>query len=137
MKKLIPQESPAGCAVACVANLLEVEYKTALKLFTDGERKHLWEGFYNKEIIKALDKGGVNARSLYIRDGNRTASYKNGTIVFISRDKKYPRGHYLLRKNDKWLDPWINYPHITPARAGYRARLSGKPQHAVLILNKF
>lgn len=51
---------------------------------------------------------------------------KSGTIVFIAKSKKYPEGHYLLKTSKGWMNPWVNFPEITPARAGFQKRLPGK-----------
>lgn len=37
-------------------------------------------------------------------------------------------GHYILRTKKGWMNPWINYPSISPARAGFQKRLPGEVQ---------
>ncbi|MFH1915958.1 MAG: hypothetical protein ABIJ21_01725 [Nanoarchaeota archaeon] len=51
---------------------------------------------------------------------------KPGTIVFIERNTTYPAGHYLLKTSRGWMNPWINYPKIKPAKAGFQQKIPGK-----------
>ena len=125
--KLIVQEHPMGCAVACVASLLGTSYRGALALFNNKSYAST-KGYYCKDIGKALKK----KRLVYVwkkfSSGSRLLLNKKGVIVFISRSKKYPAGHYLLKTGRGWMNPWINFPQIAPAKAGFQKRLPGKPQ---------
>ncbi len=126
----IRQEDKLGCAVACVAFILNIDYKKALKLFASGERKAKDEGFYCKEIIMAFNNLGFGYQYKYTKKRLQKKIYKENTIVFIKRCKRYPKGHYLTRFNNKWMDPWINFPKAN-IRAGFRKRLPGTPIYLV------
>ena len=126
----IKQENPLGCAVACVAFILEINYQNALKFFDNGEVKADDIGFFCREIVMVLDKAGLKYNYKYLKDRIRREIYKQNTIVFIKRSDKYPAGHYLCRSNDKWMDPWINFPN-KKIRVGFRKRLPGKPIYLI------
>ncbi len=128
--KPVVQEHAMGCAIACVASLLGINYSSALKLFRDRERVML-KGTYCRDVCSALFKAGK--KYSYAKVNSKTAAcLKNpGTIVFIKRSKKYPIGHYLLKTNKGWMNPWINLPMVNPAKAGYSRRLPGKSQWVI------
>lgn len=125
------QEDEFGCGVACVANLLHVSYKDALNLFLEPQNAS-WKGYFCLDIIIALQHAGKLYYCFYIKPRKRHLIYQNKTIVFIKRCKKYPSGHYVLRDNESWVDPWINFPRY-PRLAGLRMRLPGKPIYAIAV----
>lgn len=131
MEKPITQQAPAGCAVACVASLLGTNYKNALSLFRDGKNRHFTSGFYNSDILEVLGKKNMKGVAKHITKTSPGDIYKEGTIVFMKRGGKYPIGHYLLRKDNQWMDPWINFPNINPAKAGFRKRLPAEVQYVI------
>lgn len=123
--KIVTQESPMGCGVACCASLASLSYKQMRKHFEKGEIKDCTTGFYNKDIISALSKVGFLAKGYSAkRRGNKRIN--PGTIIFIKRSKDYPEGHFLLKIQRGWMNPWINYPHIKPAKGGFQSKLPGK-----------
>ncbi len=123
--KPIPQEEPMGCAVACVAFLFGVSYKKSLKLFKI--KKADKPNFYCKDIVKILNKKGLNY--VYGKAIPKDKKYLGniGTIVFIRRSKRFQFGHYLLKTEKGWMNSWINLPK-TPIKAGFQKNLPGKPQ---------
>lgn len=130
--KSTTQQGPSGCAPAYVAQILGISYRDAVALFKNGEIKEIYQGFYCREIVKALKKNGVNSEFKYINKQNVKRIYKNKSIVYIKRSLKYPQGHFLCRFKGVWMDPWINMPQINPAKSGFRRRLPGKPIYAIL-----
>lgn len=127
--KLVKQKDEFGCGVACVAALLSITYQQALKLFDDGYVKAKTKGFLCKEVCLALNKLGRNYKYKYVKNRLKNKIYQLGVIVFIKKSKKYPANHYLLRVENKWLDPWINLSrdkNIKNAKAGLRKRLPGR-----------
>ena len=123
--RLITQEAPMGCAIACTASLANLSYKKMRKYFDKGGIKEQTSGFYNRDIINALNKVKVLVKVFSIkRWGNR--KIKAGNIVFIGHSKKYPRGHYLIKTKTGYMNSWINYPTINPAKAGFQKKLPGK-----------
>lgn len=128
--KPIKQEDRLGCAVACVSFRLNISYKNSLFLFEHGKKKAKNIGFLCKEVVRALGKGELNYKYNYIKDKIRKKICQPGTIVFLRRSKKYPAGHYLCRVNNKWMDPWINFPD-TKIEAGFRKKLPEKPIYLI------
>jgi hypothetical protein len=124
--KAISQEEDLGCGVACIASLLNINYKKAIKIF--GKRYNKFKGTYCNDIKHILNKKGLNYQ--YGKATPKTKKYLevSGTIVFIKRSKEYPVGHFLLKTQKGFMDPWINYPSINPAKAGFQRKLPGKPQ---------
>ncbi len=127
--KRVRQKDEYGCGVACVAVLLDIDYDQILKTFDNGNRKAEQEGFTCKDICSALKKFGKKYSYRYVKPRLKNRIYKEGTIVYIKKTKKYPAGHYLLRVKDRWMDPWINFnrdKNIKNAKAGLRKQLPGK-----------
>lgn len=128
--KLIVQKDEYGCAVASMANVLEISYDDTLKLIDNGKFRAKTQGFYCKEIVGALNSAGLNYRYKHIKPRLRRKIYRDGVIVFIERSKRFPAGHFLTRKNGIWYDSWINFPDDNK-RAGVRKRLPGRPIYMI------
>ena len=124
--KLISQKHLMGCGVACVASLLGITYDNSLKLFN--EKYVSTKGYYLKDIILALKKKEIIYTGSKITNKTRKYINKIGSIVFVKRSKKYPFGHYLLKTNKGWMNPWINYPNINPSKSGFNKKLPGEAQ---------
>ena len=127
--KIVTQEQGAGCAIACIASILGTSYKNVLKLFD--KNRAPTRGYYSNEIVSALRKKGLNYK--YAKLTNKTKKYLEdyGSIVFIKRSKKYPLGHYLLKTKRGWMNSWINFPNIKPAKSGFQKKLPGKAQWVI------
>lgn len=126
---LVVQEDPQGCGVACIASLLRISYKNALKLFQNGKKRATLEGFYCRDLICALEK----KETIYTYQHIKGFSHKNfqtGMIVYIRRSKKYWRGHFLLKSDDGWMNPWFNFPY-EPRIAKFQKKLPGKAQYVL------
>lgn len=121
--KLISQEAPMGCAIACAASLANSSYQQRRSYFDNAKREST-TGFYNRDIIKALSKLKITVRASSIKMFGKR-NIKIGAIVFIKPSKKYSAGHYLLKTKNGWMNPWINFPSINLAKAGYEGRLPG------------
>jgi hypothetical protein len=121
--KLVTQKSPMGCAVAATASFLKLDYDSTLKLFDNGKIRHAVYGFFVYDIVKALKKRNVLAKAFNVR--GKKIKFKTGDIVFSKDKLDDPFGHYLLKTPKGWMDSWKNFPSMTPARAGYRKKLSG------------
>ena len=132
--KPVKQEDGLGCAVACVAFVLNIPYQEALKLFEDGERRVREDtNFYCPELVKILNGKGLNYTWKKLNKENIDVIAKNLSIVFIKRSSKYKVGHFLSRNKDKWMDPWINFPK-QETEAGFRDELPGEPTYSVYPL---
>jgi hypothetical protein len=126
----IRQEDVLGCAVACVAFVLKINYGNSIKLFKNGKRKARNKGFYCKEVVAALEIKGLMYEYKYVKNKRRRKIYKSNTIVYVRKSKKYPLGHYLVRFNNKWMDSWINFPD-KDIETGFRKRLPERPIYAI------
>jgi len=51
-------------------------------------------------------------------------------IIFFSSIHS-PAGHYLAKADDEWMDPWINFPSITPAKSGFRTEVPGLIEYSI------
>ena len=125
MLKAVVQEHSMGCGIACIACVAGIKYSKALKLV---QAKYAsTKGYYCKEIIKALGKLDLKYEYKKVTSNTKKHLEMEGTIVFIKRSSKYPKGHYLVKTNKGWMNSWINYPD-EPARAGFNKKLLGKAQ---------
>ncbi len=124
----VTQKHGAGCAVACVAWILNVSYDQAVKFFSRPSQA-IDRGFLCREIVSALNKCGHQYTYCKAIDSNKNLSGVPGAIVFIARSKKYPIGHFLVRTaENSWMNPWINFPCIASAESDFQKRLPGKAQ---------
>lgn len=133
--KSVTQKHSLGCSIACAGFIGNRKYNTMLKFFKNSSSKTETTGFLCKDIIRALHKIGLNYTYRYINNSVKSSIYRDGMIVFIKRNKNYPTGHYLARKNNRWMDPWINFSKnkdIKLSKSGFRKRLPGHPIYAIL-----
>ena len=132
MKSAVTQEDEFGCGIACVAFLLNIGYAEAAKQFEPEKARSL--GFICRELTSVLNNNDQKYYYRYLKTRFLQRIYKEGTIVFIKKSERYPAGHYLVRANGCWMDPWLNYrieADISKAISGYRRRLPGKPIYAL------
>ena len=132
MRQSITQESDYGCGLACYAFALGISYKEAERQL--GEKQANSNRFYVKDLTLSLNKAGITYKSNYIKPYIHRIIYREGSIVLIRRSKTYKVGHYLIRHEGKWMDPWINLPmnnDIKQAKSGFRKRLPGKPIYVI------
>ena len=126
----IAQGQGWGCAVACVASVLNISYKKALLLF-DKPHQAWGRGFYCPQTCKALKKAGKEYHWAKISSKNKALIKRIGIIVFTREDKKDHLGHYVVKTKKGWMNSWVNFPCITPAKAGYCKKLPGKPSWVI------
>ena len=122
----VTQQDLLGCSIACVAFICNTKYENAKKYFSNlGDANKT--GFYCKHIVSALEKAGKQYNYKYLK---QKIQFKDDSIVFIKRSKRFPFGHFLVRWNEGWMDPWINFKKnsadLQNARSGFRKRLPGK-----------
>lgn len=132
MRESITQEFDYGCGIACFAFALDITYEEAANLL--GEKQALSERFWIKDLVKELNKHGKAYHAKHIKPSLKTRIYGEGVILLIRRSKRYPAGHYLIRHNNAWMDPWVNLSvnkDISKARSGFRKRLPGNPMYAL------
>lgn len=132
MEKSVTQEDPMGCSIACVAFILGINYKQSKKYFK-GLGSPVKSGYWCKDVVKALSRAGLSYDYKYIK---RKIDFKEDTIVFIKRTKRYPIGHYLVKAKSGWMDPWINlHSSIKNAKSGFRKRLPSRGIYVVYPLD--
>jgi hypothetical protein len=128
--KPVKQEHPLGCAVACTAFLIGVDYQKTILLFEDGVAR-VQKGFFCKDIISVLQKAGLSYQNKFVAKNKGPLKNSDNSIVYIRKSPAYPWGHYLCKAGDRWMDPWINYPDLD-IKAGFRDELPGEPQYAMI-----
>lgn len=131
MTKPVVQKHLMGCAVACVASLLNISYERAVALFSRPSQAGN-KGFYCREVCQALEKKYAFCQ---ITKNTEQKLKQQGIIVFVSKSKKYPQGHYLLKTAKGWMNPWINFPEINPAKAGFQKKLPSKAKWVIFRQN--
>ena len=131
----ITQKEPMGCGIACVALALNISYKSGKKLF-DNPEYSLSRGYYCKELVRVLNKRKKNYSFSKINEKNKSLLNEERVIVFIEKGKKYPSGHYLIKTKEGWMNPWINFPIITPAKSGFQKNLPAKAKWIIYQNNK-
>lgn len=132
MQNSVTQEDFDGCGAACVSFVTGVPYGKVVSLM--GKRKAQNGGFLCKELVRALKKLGSTYQTRYLTPKISKKIYEDGVIVFIKRSKSYLNGHFLVRSNNLWMDPWLNYSlddDTLHAISGFRKRLPGKPIYAL------
>jgi hypothetical protein len=133
MRHTITQEDGMGCGVACVAFVANTTYRQALMRLN--EHQASTAGYHLKELVGALYTFGRTYKHKHAKKRSNSYTYPEGAIVFINRSKKYPYGHYLVRHDAQWMDPWINIlqdEKVGNAKSGYRQRLPGQAQWIIL-----
>ncbi|MEK6909251.1 MAG: hypothetical protein AABX23_04330 [Nanoarchaeota archaeon] len=123
--RLVAQEEGMGCGLACVASELGITYQEARKLSGRLEKSYT-SGYSCLDLVKALNKNGINYTFKRVAPARDKAILgREGTIAFSRRSRKYPEGHWLLKTSNGWMNPWINWPSINPAQAGYQREFPG------------
>ncbi len=123
-RRAVVQRHPMGCAVACVAFCLGKSYDEAMKHFRN--KGNAWlNGYLCPEITKILNASGhMQYKWRKIKSTKNSAFLSPMSIVFCRPSKHYPHGHFLVKKGDRdFMNPWINFPEITPAKAGFQTDL--------------
>jgi len=133
MRQSVTQEFDYGCGIACFAFALGISYKQATVIL--GEAQSTSNRFWVKDLVKALNENGLQYERYYVKERIKSQLDKESTIVLIRRSKIYPAGHYLIRHQGAWMDPWINLPedrNILNAKSGFRKQLPGEAMYALL-----
>ena len=125
--KLVTQEEGMGCGIACAASALGISYQEARKL-SENPNGSYSKGYSCKDIVKILNKGGKNYIYKKFKEEYDYLLGRSGTIVFVKEGDDDILGHYLLKTNKGWMDCWINWPSINPAKAGYNKEMHGEPK---------
>ncbi|MEX0896155.1 MAG: cysteine peptidase family C39 domain-containing protein [Patescibacteria group bacterium] len=132
----VTQQDSYGCSLACISFLVKKEYQQIATLVRKEQAQT--KGFTCKELIKILLYFNLDYEYKYLKPRWKSKIYQEGVIVFIKRSKRYPSGHYLIRSNNLWMDPWINFnpqAEIENAKSSFRKRLPGRPIYALFPKN--
>ena len=138
-KKLQHQKDLNGCGIACLSNLLDKPYDVVKKDF-ESKFYTIEGGVKMFDIVNYLETQGLEYKSKFFNQNkkhktNESEAKKysqiNGSITLITKSKKYPIGHYLLRTKNSWVDPWFNLPSIDNVRAGMRKELPNEPWYVL------
>lgn len=133
LKKPVTQEFDYGCAIACLAFLLNKTYKQTAELV--GIVQANKERFWVKDLNEFINSQGLNYSRKHAKTATSEDINKEGSIVLIRRSAHYPTGHYLIHHNNLWMDPWINMHgcgyDISKAESGYRKELPGEVMYVV------
>lgn len=128
--RIIVQKDDLGCGVACVAMVMNISYSNARSLFIDGDIKAQKTGFVCKEIVAALSKAGLDYEYKYIKPKLIDKLTLPMSIIFIKKSKLFPHGHYVVRTDNGWIDPWI-YTSPDGKVAGIRKELPETPIYII------
>lgn len=129
--KSVVQKHPMGCAIACVAARCGLSYQKAISFFEN--KNHAWtRGYYCPEVVMALANAGYKYKyQLFDFERHFVELETPGTIAFTKPDQQYPAGHFFLKSRRWWMNPWSNYPLITPAKASFQSELQGKVSYII------
>lgn len=98
-----------GCGVACIASLLGISYEEAYWLARREKGESIGgvqpglELHHIAMILKQHEKG-IHV----VADWQERETYPVGTILFVEGPEPYDGGHYILRVDKGWMDPWVN-----------------------------
>ena len=133
MKQSITQETDYGCGIACFAFSTEMSFsESAHYLGCSGKTS---EGVPLKILFESMNRYGLTSVRKYTKAHLAERIKEEGTIVLTKRSNDYPVGHYLVRHNNKWMDPWITMlddGDLKHAESGYRDELPGEAMYAIL-----
>ncbi len=135
--KSITQKHTFGCGAACIAFASGKSYEKIIELLD--ENKATKQGFYCKELVEVLQKLGKEYEYKYIKPRILPHLDKPGSIVFMKRGKIYPAGHFVIKSEKGWMDPWINFSknqNISEAKSGFRKELPEKPIYVLFKIRR-
>jgi len=119
--RLVTQEDEWGCGVACVASKLGIKYDEAKKRLEEYKGSPIDPGGLELEpIMSVLQDAGICVLAT-----TDLTNFPLGSIVFLSETwgRYKGSGHYLLKTERGWMDPWSNMPHM-PRESVFLSSLS-------------
>jgi hypothetical protein len=142
--KLQHQKDLNGCGIACLSNLLDIDYD---EVKADFEKKFyaIEKGINVADMVGYLKTHSLDYKSKFFNQNKKYRFNKKeadefskieNSITLIVKSKKYPVGHYLLRIKNGWVDPWHDLPSIDKVRAGIRKTLPDNPWYVLYPVNK-
>ena len=104
-----------GCGVACIASLLNISYEDAYWLARQEKGESISSrspGLEIHHIAMILQQKGIHV----VADWQERKDFPVGTILFLEGPGPYDGGHYILRVDKGWMDPWVNIHNPDEAR---------------------
>jgi hypothetical protein len=138
MKVPIRQEDDFGCGLACIAYLKNMKYgditssnKVALKKAqTSGYR-----GKFLADILNNLQRESESKWKTKYCGKTTNPIIPNNSIVYISKNDKYQFGHYIVKTEFGFMNPFSNLLEVAgdsrKSKAAFEKEMFGKP---VLII---
>lgn len=118
----VPQKHMWGCGIACVASRLGISYEYAKERLEKIKGKGINaypHGLDLDPIVHVLRRSRIKVVADWY-----AKSFPTGTIAYISGERPYKDGHYVLKVDGGWMDPWININRPNDRRkAGLRTQL--------------
>jgi len=136
MKTIQHQKDLKGCGIACMANLLGKPYDSVKNDF-EKNFYTIKKGVNIVDMVRYLERSGRNYKSKFFNQKkfSKTEADKfskiEGSITLVAKSEKYPVGHYLLKAENGWVDPWYNHPSIDKVHAGIRQTLPANPWYVL------
>jgi hypothetical protein len=136
MTKYQHQHDINGCGIACIANLLNLPYQQIKQDF-EAKFYKINKGIKVFDMVSFLNGLGMDYTIKFFNhnkyDPILAEKYSKipNSITLIRKNQIYPVGHYLLRTDKGWIDPWFNFPSIDGVHAGLRQELVGYPWYVV------
>lgn len=129
----VVQKHDMSCGLACVAFVTKQPYdKLAAEQFP---AKLNWYGFLCPELVEVLKQSGLNYGWKKLPENERDGEFNNGDIVFIEPSPSHKGGHFLVKTEKGWMDPWINldanHPDVSKAESGFRDSLPGRAEYII------
>ncbi len=121
-----------GCGAACVAYLNCSTYELAVQRL--GKDKAERRGYSLRELTAGINVPQASYRPHHAEKVASDRIDRTGTIVFLDKSKRFPYGHYLVRTEAGWMDPWINLrpgADVSKSKAGIRLSLPYAPKWAI------
>lgn len=132
MRRSVTQRHLYGCAVAYLAFVLQISYTRSLKLLK--KRQRIYKGSYCRELLSVLQENKQEYVYNYLSKKRLWNLSKDLTIVYTKKSQEYPGGHFLVRFNSRWMDPWVNFQvtaKVSEAKSSFRNNLPGEPIYAL------
>lgn len=130
LREPMTQKDQNGCGVACIAFLLDKSYQDTKKLF-DSEKIASY-GSDCPEMAAALNANNQK----YSWKKYTGGTIPNLSIVYLGPSDYYKTGHYLVKYNNFWMNPWVWGRKIETAKSGFIKRPRGEVKYIIYPVNK-
>ena len=113
VKKLVKQEDDFGCGLACIAYLTNKKYRQITNLNPENLQRATTNGYRGKflaDILNSLDPES-KWKTKYC---GKTLNPKipNNSIIYIAKNDKYKFGHYIVKTEFGFMNPFSNLTEV-------------------------